>query len=90
MKPEDEQYDAKMTVLKENIEHLVKEEEGELFPNTKKRATGGRDGGAEESVEGGSLGPERRGRIRIPEKWKSVRNRSRKRVMRRGARSLAC
>jgi hypothetical protein len=37
MKPEDEQYDAKMTVLKENIEHLVKEEEGELFPNTKKR-----------------------------------------------------
>ncbi len=37
MKPEDEQYDAKVTVLKENIEHHVKEEEGEMFPLVKKR-----------------------------------------------------
>ena len=37
MKPEYEQYDAKVTVLRENIEHHVEEEEGELFPNTRKR-----------------------------------------------------
>ena len=37
MTPEDEQYDAKVTVLKENIEHHVKEEEGEMFPLVKKR-----------------------------------------------------
>ena len=37
MKPEDEQYDAKVTVLKENIEHYVKEEEWEMFPRAKKR-----------------------------------------------------
>ena len=37
MKPEDEEYDAKVTVLRENIEHHVEEEEGELFPNTRKR-----------------------------------------------------
>lgn len=39
MQPEDEQYDAKVTVLKENIEHHVKEEEGEMFPDAAKRLT---------------------------------------------------
>jgi hemerythrin superfamily protein len=36
MKPGDEQFDAKMTVLKEEIEHHVEEEEGSLFPKVDK------------------------------------------------------
>ena len=36
MRPEDEQFDAKMAVLKEQIEHHVEEEEGELFPKVEK------------------------------------------------------
>ena len=34
--PKDDLYDAKVTVLGEQIEHHVKEEEGEMFPKTKK------------------------------------------------------
>ncbi len=37
MKPTDEQFDAKVTVLKENIEHHIKEEEGEMFPDARKK-----------------------------------------------------
>ena len=36
MKPTDEQFDAKMAVLKELVEHHVEEEEGDLFPKVEK------------------------------------------------------
>ena len=36
MSPEDDLYDAKVTVLGEYIDHHVKEEEGELFPKCRK------------------------------------------------------
>jgi hemerythrin superfamily protein len=36
MSPDDELYDAKVTVLGEQIQHHVKEEEGKMFPQAKK------------------------------------------------------
>jgi hemerythrin superfamily protein len=35
MSPSDERYDAKVTVLKENVEHHVEEEEGDWFPKVR-------------------------------------------------------
>jgi len=35
----DEQFDARMKVLKEQVEHHVEEEEGELFPKVRKALT---------------------------------------------------
>jgi hemerythrin superfamily protein len=36
LEPEDEQFDAKMTLLEEEIEHHVRQEEDQLFPKVKK------------------------------------------------------
>src|SRR5579863_3733811 len=36
MSPDDELYDAKVTVLGEQIQHHVKEEEGQMFPEAKR------------------------------------------------------
>jgi len=34
--PDDETFDSKVKVLQEDVEHHVKEEEGQMFPNAKK------------------------------------------------------
>ncbi len=36
MAPGDDHYDAKITVLGENIDHHIKEEQDEMFPKAKK------------------------------------------------------
>lgn len=36
MDPSEDLYDAKVTVLSEQIEHHVKEEEGDMFPKVRK------------------------------------------------------
>ena len=37
MRPEDEPFEAKFTVLVENVEHHIEEEEGEMLPDAEQR-----------------------------------------------------
>ena len=37
MEPGEPQFDSKVSVLREQVEHHVEEEEGELFPNVRKK-----------------------------------------------------
>jgi len=39
MDPSEESYEAKMTVLMENVRHHIKEEEGEMFPHAREALT---------------------------------------------------
>jgi hemerythrin superfamily protein len=47
MSPDDDLYDAKVTVLGEQIQHHVKEEEDEMFPKAKKAKVDGEALGAQ-------------------------------------------
>ena len=50
LSPTDEQYEAKVTVLREYIQHHVKEEEDELFPKTHKHLSAKRFAELEEQI----------------------------------------
>ena len=59
MDPDDELFDAKVTVLGEQIEHHVKEEEGDMFPKAKKAKADTEELGAQMAARKQELAEER-------------------------------
>ena len=84
MRPSEEQFDAKVTVLKENVLHHAKEEERDLFPEAEDRLSK-----RELQAMGAEIEDRKEERQRSFETTRSRRRPSRARAGRSGTRKRA-